>query len=75
MLYNREAVYYPIGQLTDAGPYRFSIPSENGLMLDCSSIRLEGRIELWKWENNAYKRLVADESVMLTNMYPSALFR
>ena len=31
MLYNREAVYYPTGQLTDTGPYRFHIPSENGL--------------------------------------------
>ena len=40
MLYNREAIYYPVGQLTDQGPYQFRIPSENGLERDSLNLFL-----------------------------------
>lgn len=77
MLYNREAKYFPTGQLTDTGPYNFRIPSESGLMIDTATCRLEGKLQLMKVDptNNQMVNMVDTDDAMLINMFPAALFR
>jgi hypothetical protein len=76
MLYNREAKYFPTGQLTSTGPYNFRIPSENGLMIDTATIRLEGMLKVVKvLANGTEQALTSADNVLLVNMFPAALFR
>ena len=77
MLYNREAKYFPTGQLTSTGPFNFRIPSENGLMIDTSSIRLEGKLQIMRVNqvSGNLDKMEAGDDAMLVNLFPAALFR
>lgn len=76
MLWHRDAVYHPQGQLNDTGPFTFNIPAEGTMMIDTSSIRLEGRVRIDKIENSGAIGKMGDTKVaFLCNMWPHALFK
>jgi hypothetical protein len=64
------------GQLTSTGLYNFRIPSENGLMIDTATIRLEGTLQLMKVQTDGTEvKMTALDNALLVNMFPAALFR
>lgn len=76
MLWHRDAVYFPQGSLNDSGPYQFNIPAESSMMIDASSIRLEGRVQIQKIDDNGAVGKMGDDKVaFLCNMWPHALFK
>lgn len=76
MMYDRECVYRPVSAITNHGPYHFRIPAENAMMIDTTSIQLEGVVSVKKKNTatGALENLESTDKVSVCNMFAPALF-
>jgi hypothetical protein len=64
--------YYPIGSITDSGPYEFNIPKDNDSYIYLPMTRLEGEVEVVKTNGEA---LAAGDNTSVVNLFPQSLFK
>lgn len=64
--------YYPVGAITDAGPYEFHIPKDNDSYTYMPMTRLEGVIEVLKADGTT---LTDTENTSVVNLLPQTLFK
>lgn len=65
--------YYPIGAVTDTGPYEFHIPKDNDSYLYMPMSRLEGVVEVLKQSDGT--ALTDTEATSIVNLFPQTLFK
>lgn len=64
--------YYPIGSVTDSGPYEFHIPKDNDSYIYMPMTRLEGEVEVLKADGTA---LTDAENTSIVNLFSQTLFK
>jgi hypothetical protein len=65
--------YYPIGSITDSGPYEFHIPQDNDSYMYLPMTRLEGAVEVVKAADG--ETLTAADNTSVVNLFPQTLFK
>lgn len=64
--------YYPVGSVTDTGPYEFHIPKDNECYLYMPMSRLEGEAEVLKSDGTV---LTDTEGTSIVNLFSQSLFK
>ncbi len=75
MLYARETKIRPTS-MESTGPFIFDIPAQSGLLLDPSTLRLDGVVRIEEKDaTTGWGKLAADSYCSVVNLFPFALFR
>lgn len=72
VIHGKTVTYYPIGAITNHGPYEFFVPHDGNDYTFMPLTRLEGEVEIKKSDGNA----LADADLnAYVNLFPQTLFR